>query len=107
MRTAEVVIHPENTTGIDAGSTVLFMCVSYGDPVPTITWSGNGQTLGNNSKVTVYEELLSKSGITFVKSILQICDVESSDAGVYSCGAENVLGSDAVSFDISVNTGIL
>ena len=107
MHAAEIVIRPDNTTGIETGSTVLFLCASYGDPVPTSTWRVNGQTLNNDSKFTVYEDLVSRSGIIVAKSVLQICDVEASDAGVYSCSAGNVLGSDSASFEMSVNTGIL
>lgn len=54
----------------------------------------------------MYEDLVSKNGIAFVKSVLQICDVEATDAGVYSCSAANTLGSDTASFEMSVNTGI-
>ena len=97
------MIAPESTDA-DAGNTVLFTCVAVGDPLPSITWSRqNGSVLENNSRITILEELVSEGGLTFVKSILEVCSLEVSDSSNYSCSAQNDFGSDTSTFELSVS----
>ena len=63
--------------------------------------------LNNGSQVTVHhEEVLATNswrGLSFVRSILELCSVEGTDAGQYSCFADNTLGNDTASFVLTVN----
>ena len=59
--------------------------------------------LNNNSRVTIYEELVTENGVTFVRSILELCNLEEADAGQYSCFANNTIGNDTASFMLTVN----
>jgi len=95
------VISPGNST-VEAGSTVVFACVGFGDPTPSVTWSTGGVQLSNNSRITIYEELVTENGVDFVQSILEICSAEEADGGLYSCTVGNALGNASVNFELSV-----
>ena len=100
---AEIVIRPNQTIAVDAGNTVTFVCVASGDPNPSISWNRGDTVLNNDSRVTIYEDLVTENGVTFVRSILELCSAEEADAGQYSCFAENILGNDTASFVLTVN----
>ena len=95
------MISPGNST-VEAGSTVVFACVGFGDPTPSVTWSTGGVQLSNNSRITIYEELVTENGVDFVQSILEICSAEEADGGQYSCTVGNALRNASVNFELSV-----
>ena len=97
----QVVISPGNST-VQAGSTVVFACVGFGDPRPSVTWSTGGGQLSNGTRITIYEELVTENGVDFVQSILEICSAEETDGGQYSCTVGNALGNASVNFELSV-----
>lgn len=72
-------------------NTVLFTCVASGDVrPPIISWIGNeGETLENDSRITVYTDMLEISGAILVRSILELCSVEAYDEGEYYCVASS------------------
>ena len=88
---------------MDAGNTITFVCVASGDPNPSISWNRGDAVLNNDSRVTIYEDLVTEDGVTFVQSILELCSVEEADAGQYSCFVDNTFGNDTVSFVLAVN----
>ena len=94
------MIHPSQTTAVDTGNTINFVCVAYGNPNPSITWNRGATVLNNDSRIIIYEELVTN---TFVQSILTLCSAEEADAGQYSCFAENTFGNDTASFVLAVN----
>ncbi len=100
-----IVVAPEDIT-TEAGSTVFITCVAYSENTPSITWIQNdNQTILDNStstRVTVYEELVTEGGLTFVQSILEVCSVEVADSGSYSCVASNGVRNDSTSFELTI-----
>ena len=99
------MLHPARDTHIEAGSTVVLTCVAYGVPPPSLIWSRNGSLLSSNdSHVTIYSELMtdSGSGVVFMKSIVKLCRSQLTDAGIYSCSAENELGIHNFSFQVTI-----
>ena len=100
---AQIVIRPNQTTAVDSGNTISFACVAYGNPNPSISWNRGDTLLNNDSRITIYEELVTENGVTFVQSILELCSAEEADAGQYSCFAYNTLGNDTESFELAVN----
>ena len=102
---AQIVIRPNQTTSVDAGNTIVAVCVAYGDPNPSITWNRGDTVLSNDSRVTIYEELVTENGVMFVQSIIEVCSAEVSDAGQYSCFAENAFGNDTAVIELTVNAG--
>jgi len=101
---AQIVIRPNQTYAVDAGNTITFVCVASGDPNPSISWNRGATVLNNDSRVTIYEDLVTENKTIFVQSILELCSAEEADAGQYSCFAENTLSNDTASFVLTVNT---
>ena len=99
------MIGPEDAT-VDEGNTLVLTCVGYAEDLPSISWirEDSGAILNqmNDSRITIYEEPLTEGGVTFVKSILEICSAQVSDTGSYSCFADNGVANDTVSFAITV-----
>ena len=100
------MIRPNQTTALDAGNAISFTCVAYGVPNPSISWKKGDTLLSNSSQATIYEELVTEDGVTFVHSFLQLRSVEETDAGQYSCFADNTLGNDTASFELAVAQGM-
>jgi len=101
---AEVVIHPSQTTNTIAGTTTVLTCVGYGVPVPSINWSRNGTILSNSSQILIHTKLSVEddSGVTYVHSVLTLCNTKLSAAGSYSCISDNGLGNDSFIFELHV-----
>ena len=78
-----------NSTSLFERETALLVCVGYSRIDVDISWSLNGQTVQNSSLVTIYEEETVRGSRTFTKSFLQLCSVELSDAGDYTCEVTN------------------
>ena len=91
-------------TELDSGDTITVGCVAYGDPPPYLSWRKDGVELANGSRIQIYEERVTESGFTFVKSILEICSTSVADIGQYSCSANNTLGFESADFELQVNT---
>ena len=100
---ATVVISPVDYT-IDESATMVAVCVGTGFPQPNISWSLDGAPLENSSRVTIYEEVIEESGITFVQSFLEVCSVDFMDAGLYQCTVTNRLVNASSNFTLFVNT---
>ena len=101
---AQLVLRSNQANEIDAGSAISLTCVAYGIPIPSISWNNRSTLLRNGSRVTIYEELLTEIGFTFVHSILQLCGAVEADTGQYSCFTNNALGNDTASFDLTVSS---
>ncbi|KAI8497502.1 hypothetical protein Bbelb_248080 [Branchiostoma belcheri] len=82
--------HPPDPYPASIGDDVSLECSAFAVPNKiTFTWSKNGTTLTNSSRLTVQS-----SGET---SILSISGVEEGDYGTYNCTAANEIGSSTTS----------
>ena len=100
---AQIVLHPENSTVVPDGDTVLLSCVATGDLPLSISWNRKGSVLMNDSqRITITEREIEEGGTTFIRAILRICSTGANDAGVYSCIAENEAGNDTATFELNV-----
>ena len=97
------MIHPNQTIEVDAYNTAMVTCVAYGDPSPSISWNKGDTELTNDSHVSIYETAFTNNGVAFTLSILQLCGVNNTDAGQYSCVSENIFGNDTAAFLLTVN----
>ena len=94
--TTQLMNQTENESAIAS-----YTCQADGEPLPTISWYFNGDPLGpaNSTKYMFTDRPLATS----VMSILNIRDLEASDAGTYTCDATNVLSTDTSSGILTVN----
>lgn len=94
----QIVIKPADKQ-LYRNSTVLLTCVAYGLPLPTLTWSKAGNNVTNG---TVHNNMVVKSGVTFVRSILQLCNTTVADSGQYTCTAHNEITITSTNFNLNV-----
>lgn len=98
----EILVSPLSTTAFH-GTTVMFACIAYGVPLPTFSWTRDSYPLVNDSSTVIYENKTTKEGIVFVKSVLEICNLQVvEDSGTYSCRAESVITSASTNFELAV-----
>ena len=82
---------------------MVLACVGYGSPqVSSVTWSKDGIVLVNSTRNTIFENQVTESGFTFVKSILEICATQDADSGQYSCSIGNEVSNTSAGFEVSV-----
>ena len=88
-----------NQTHIES-YTASFTCQANSEPLPTISWYFDG-TLLNESDTSKYT-ITNTNSENFAHEILNILNVQSSDAGIYTCNATNVVSSDTSSGVLTV-----
>ena len=76
-----------NDSEIYAGMTGIFTCVATGIPNPNVTWWVDGAVLEMSDRVKIMTAEQVEENVTFVKSNLEICDIEAGDANLYTCVA--------------------
>ena len=74
------------------GNRVTIPCPAVGTPTPRISWFKDGYLLGGNE---IGVRLLPDGS-------LQLDEAETSDAGQYTCLAQNVAGNTSKDFDLQV-----
>ncbi|XP_013380566.1 uncharacterized protein LOC106151731 [Lingula anatina] len=85
----QVIAGPRNTT-VTTGESVQFTCQATGDPTPDYSWFKDGEALGITSQT------------------LRLESVTDSDAGSYSCRAENyIAGDDSESGYLTVTNDVI
>ena len=80
---------------------MTFICQAVGEPVPTISWNFDG-TIINISDTSKYSISNSING-TEVTSSITILNTQSSNAGMYTCKAENFISTNKSSGILTVN----
>ena len=98
---------PKITVGVsdhdvteNEATSVTFTCEAIGEPSPTISWYFNDVVINQkNDKYNIHAAGVPEK----VESSLTIINPVSSDAGTYTCYAENVVGSDNSSGILTVN----
>ena len=87
------IVISEITDLSDGGNDLAnFSCQAVGEPVPDISWYFNGvmiNVLDNSSKYMIMSRSLNT---TTTENTLTVFNVTSSDVGVYTCTAINILG---------------
>ena len=73
---------------------VNFTCKATGEPVPDISWYYNGIMIDASDKSSKYMIVSGSINVTTTENTLTIYNATSSDIGIYTCTASNVLGND-------------
>ena len=84
------------------GDNASFTCQATGEPVPTISWYFNGTPVDVTNTMKYTTSMMSLNTTT-ISNTLTIMSVESSDVGIYTCIAINVVSSDTISAILTVN----
>ena len=92
-----VLYSPDRVYG-EANTTIRVVCSATGVPNPTINW-----TIPNHIG-KVYLNTTTMNGTEIVTSVLELCSVNISDTGMYSCIAANERGNESKSFDVTVTS---
>ena len=92
-----------NDTIILERNSVTINCEALGYPPPLITWSGLEETLGDRVSVSNSVSVPTGYGnVTRVNVNLTITNASREDTGVYTCSANNSIGSN--SNNVSITT---
>ena len=83
---ASIAVVP-NDASLYVGETASLSCLSYGLPLPTISWDRDGQPLP--SSLLLNESETSVGHVTFVRSTLVLCSLKLLDGGQYVCSSSN------------------
>ena len=93
--TVSPVITSEITDLSDSGTDLAnFSCQAVGEPVPDISWFFNGVIINVSDNSSKYMIVSRSLNITTTENTLTVYNVTSSDVGVYTCTATNIIGSD-------------
>ena len=101
---AVTIVLISNDTEIDAGNTVLLTCVATGIPIPEISWLKNNAPLVTDDRVFTLNETIDEGNITFVRSVLEICDSGEDDTATYTCVAYVPQLTATANVNLTVNT---
>ena len=81
---------------------IQFVCQAIGVPVPYIGWYFNG-VMVNFSDGSKYYKSSIYLNESIIESTLNILNPEASDVGVYTCEAENIIGTNQSSGVLTIN----
>ena len=102
LEDVRIMVYPGSNSFTER-STILLTCVGYGSPTnPNITWSREGELVGESDNVTIYQEVIERAGVMFVMSTLKICSIGAEHAGLSTCVA-TAMNSTAVSPNFWIN----
>ena len=86
---------------ISEGSTSVITCKAVGYPPPTVVWNRMNGILSVSVSDSV-STLIGDGNITRVSVNLTIANASREDTGVYTCSANNSIGSDDRNVNITV-----
>ena len=96
-------VSPLNDTIIREGNTNTITCEAFGYPPPTVVWNRINGILSD--RVSVSDSVSVPTGygnVTRVSVNLTITNASREDTGVYTCSANNSIGSDSSNVTITV-----
>ena len=94
---------PVNDTIVREGNTTTITCEAFGYPPPTVVWNRINGILSD--RVSVSDSVSVPTGygnVTRVSVNLTITNASREDTGVYTCSANNSIGSDSSNVSITV-----
>ena len=96
-----IAVAPPDTTAT-AGATVIFTCVAVGVPLEEIVWLKDGYPVADLGPNRVNFTQRRNASVQALQSILQICSLQPSDTGMYTCRTGTGLAS--ANFTLTVIT---
>ena len=68
----------------------------------SFSWSHDGDSIENSTRITIYEEELNLAGQLYIQSILEVCSVGVMDGGIYECTATNGVVYSSSNFTVTI-----
>ena len=94
---------PLNDTIVREGNITTITCEAFGYPPPTVVWNRINGILSDRVSVSdSVSVLIGHGNVTRVSVNLTIRDASREDTGVYTCSANNSIGSDSSNVSITV-----
>ncbi|KAJ8038941.1 Hemicentin-1 [Holothuria leucospilota] len=87
-----VIVPVSSPVSVNESQDITLHCETTGIPLPTVTWMKNGQTIPGDQRTSFGSD-----------NSLTITDVQSSDAGMYTCVANSDAGRDSLQIELIVN----
>ena len=94
-----IVIVPENYIAVTEGGSIT--CTATGYPVPNIVWQNNDESEVDENRIKTDSAMATGVGNLYNVSVSMT--VGRNDTGVYVCIANNSIGSDTRTINITVN----
>ena len=97
------IVNPFNDTIVREGNTTTITCKAFGYPPPTVVWNRFNGILSD--RVSVRDSVSVPTGcgnVTRVSVNLTITNASKEDTGVYTCSANNSIGSNDEIVNITV-----
>ena len=101
--TGNSLVNPLNNTIVRERNTTTITCEALGYLPPTVVWSRTNGTLSD--RVSVSDSVIVPTGYGNVSRVsvnLTITNASREDTGVYMCSANNSVGSDTKSINVTV-----
>jgi len=98
-----MINHNINNKSINETESVNFTCEATGESVPDISWYFNDTMINVSDSSNKYMIVSRTLNITTIENTLTVYNVTSSDVGMYSCNATNIIGSNSNSGHLQVN----
>lgn len=106
-----IIIQPSDTV-VQYGSSVLLTCLAVSiadEQIDNIIWERDSQLIvasnsSDGGRISIYNDYILVYGVYTTRSILKICSVTFQDEGLYSCVANDSVGSTTVYFNLSIYT---
>ena len=97
------ITSPLNDATVREGSTTTIICEAFGYPPPTVVWNRSNEMLSDRVSVSDSVSVHTGNGnVTRVSVSLTITNASREDTGVYTCSANNSIGSDSSNVSITV-----
>ena len=97
-----------NNTVVKEGDTTTITCEASGYPPPTIVWNRIDGNLSDRVSVSDSVSVPTGNGnVTRVSVNLTITNAYREDTGVYTCSANNSIGSDSRSINVTIQCKFL
>ena len=97
-----------NNTVVREGDTTTITCEAFGYPPPTVVWDRIDGNLSDRVSVSDSDSVPTGNGnVTRVSVNLTITNAYREDTGVYTCSANNSIGSDNRSINVTIQCKFL
>ena len=92
-----------DTTNVREGNTTTITCEAFGYPPPTVVWKRINGILSDRVSVSDIVSVPTGYGnVTRMSINLTVTNASREDTGVYTCSANNSIGSDSSNVSITV-----